>query len=157
MATRGRPRKNEASKKRSLTQLAAVDSHSDADKARALRAYRKSGTIASACRAANIARETWRRWLEADTAFAMLAEEAYEELTDSLETIAVERAKKESDTLLIFLLKSLRRNKFADRHVLTLVSPDITARLERQARLFTERLTPEALAIVRGVTDEVWR
>lgn len=40
---------------------------------------------------------------------------------------------------------------------LTVVSPDVVARLQTQAQRFVDELTPEALAIVRRITDEVWR
>lgn len=43
------------------------------------------------------------------------------------------------------------------KQVIVLASPELRERLERQAQLFTERLTGDALAIVRSITDEVWQ
>jgi hypothetical protein len=53
-------------------------------------------------------------------------DDAVEAGTDALEDEAVRRAKKSSDTLLIFLLKGRRPHKFKDRAV---VEHDLTERL----------------------------
>jgi hypothetical protein len=111
------------------TRLRANDS--DAAKARALVAYRESGTVVHACIAAGIARRTWYQWLEADPAFASAAVEASEAVLDDLEKEAIKRAKDGSDTLIIFLLKCLRSNKFQDRRAITMevVSPEVRSRV----------------------------
>src|SRR4051812_1323438 len=91
-------------------------SHSDAVKARALQAYRKAGTVMHACIAAGIGRRTWYDWLENDPTFAAAAMEASEGVTDELEKEAIRRAKKGSDTLIIFLLKSKRPEQYRETH-----------------------------------------
>lgn len=154
---RKKNRTDRTPKKRARVDLPAAPTHSDADKARALVKYRELGTVLSACKAANISRDTWYRWKADDPAFAALVIAADEDVLDDLEEAAHERAKESSDTLLIFLLKSKRRAVFGDKQTVTVVHPDVTARLERQTSLFMERLTPEALAIVRGITNEVWQ
>jgi hypothetical protein len=57
-----------------------------------------------------------RRWT-ADPAFAAQAEDAIEAGTDELEDVARQRAKDASDTLLIFLLKARRSEKYRERPI----------------------------------------
>ena len=91
-------------------------------------------TIAAASKAAGAGRRTMYDWREADTDFAAAWDDAYETGTDVLEDEAKRRAadgveepvfyqgekvatvRKYSDTLLIFMLKGRRPEKFKDRH-----------------------------------------
>ncbi len=100
----------------------------------ALEAYGKLGSITAACEAAGVHRRTHYDWLEADEAYAEAFTQARGVAADSLEAEAISRARdgwrepvyqggkmvgtilKKSDTLLIFLLKGLRPEKFRDRH-----------------------------------------
>jgi hypothetical protein len=97
-----------------------------------LAAYRELGIIRDAAKVANIARATVYRWLDDET-FRAQFEEAKEEAIEKLEREAVRRAcegvdkpiyykgqlvdtvREYSDTLLIFLLKGLRPDKYAER------------------------------------------
>lgn len=43
------------------------------------------------------------------------------------------------------------------REEINLISPDVIARLDHQAARFVAELSPDALAIVKQITDEVWQ
>jgi hypothetical protein len=72
-------------------------------------------SIAGACERAVIARSTAYAWRRDDPDFAEAWDSAVETGTDALEDEAVKRAKAGSDTLLIFLLKARRPDKYKDR------------------------------------------
>lgn len=74
-------------------------------------------SISAACAAENIGRRTYYEWRDADSEFAADADEAIEIGIDKLEDEANRRAKGPdgSDTLLIFLLKSKRRQVYGDK------------------------------------------
>jgi transposase-like protein len=72
-------------------------------------------SVAAACRSARINRSTYYRWLDADEEFKKAVADAIEEGTDRLEDEAKRRAMKQSDTLIIFLLKARRPDKYKDR------------------------------------------
>lgn len=63
-------------------------------------------------------RTNYYRWREEHPDFAEAADAAIEAGTDRLEDIAKQRAEETSDTLLIFLLKARRRDKYGDRQQL---------------------------------------
>jgi hypothetical protein len=73
--------------------------------------------------AANATGAGWCRWRwterrlrgRRDEAFGMAVADAIEEGTDRLEDEAKRRAMKQSDTLIIFLLKARRPDKYKDR------------------------------------------
>ena len=80
-----------------------------------LDALRQGASVASACHTAGVGRSTAYEWREADTAFRDAWDDAVEAGTDELEDEAVKRAKAGSDTLLIFMLKARRPDKYKDR------------------------------------------
>jgi hypothetical protein len=98
-----------------------------------LEAFAQLGTVTHAAQAVGIARTTHHKWLESDSTYAELFAVAREELTESLETEAIRRARdgveepvfykgevvghvrKMSDTLMIFLLKANRPDKYIER------------------------------------------
>lgn len=80
-----------------------------------LAALSEHGNVSQAARAARIDRSTAYLARHADPAFAAAWLKAQEQGLDSLEDVAVERARTESDTLLIFLLKAHRPDKYRDR------------------------------------------
>jgi hypothetical protein len=128
------------------------------DKARALRSYCRYGVVSRACVAASIGRTTWYRWRQEDPAFDSLARDAEEAVGDRLEAVAIKRATKKegaSDTLLIFLLKSLRRERFGDKHSLTITSPDVVARLEKQVAVITSKEEWKSEELLDAL-DAVW-
>lgn len=100
-----------------------------------LAAYAKTGNITVAANKAGINRGTHYEWVESDPDYAERFQDAGEEAADYLEAEARRRAvvgveepvgwykgepggtvRKYSDTLLIFLLKGLRPEKFRERH-----------------------------------------
>lgn len=81
----------------------------------AIAAYIEFGTVTAACRAINANRATWYDWIEADEEFAAKVKHAEQAVADDLEQEAIRRAKDSSDTMLIFLLKGHKPDKFAER------------------------------------------
>lgn len=80
----------------------------------------RNGIILEACQAAKISRTTYYEHYKADREFARLADLALEEAGDVLEAEARRRAIVEkSDTLLIFLLKGIKPEKFRETREVT--------------------------------------
>ena len=79
-----------------------------------LEMLRQRGNIREACEAARIGRQTAYDWRAQDPAFAAAWQDALEDACDGLETAAWVRARKQSDTLLIFLLKAHRPDKYRE-------------------------------------------
>jgi hypothetical protein len=98
--------------------------------------YRGTGNVSAAAVLATIGRRTHYDWIRDDAVYAASFADAVEEAADRLETEARRRAvtgcseaiyykgaqigtlKKYSDTLLIFLLKGARPEKYSDHHTL---------------------------------------
>jgi Bacteriophage Sf6, terminase small subunit-like len=80
-----------------------------------LGALTEGASVTAACNRAVITRRTVYNWWEADPEFAAAWDDAIEAGTDALEDEALRRAKDKSDTLLIFLLKARRPEKYKDR------------------------------------------
>lgn len=123
-----------------------------------LETLRRTGNVSRACRAGSVGRRTAYEWREADVAFAAAWEEAVEEGLDGLEEEARRRAvtgtlkpiyqggekvgtmRVYSDTLLIFLLKGGRPEKYREtsRHIVTgtddgpIQYADATAEVQRR-------------------------
>lgn len=102
-------------------------------KAAFLAALEKGLSVSGAGNVAKISRTTAYRWQREDEAFAEAWDDALEGGTDLLEDILLQRAKEDSDTLGIFLLKARRPEKYIDRsrinhtHKITeieLIAPD---------------------------------
>jgi hypothetical protein len=81
--------------------------------------------VAAACKTTGIARKTVYKWKQRDAQFAQDWDEAIDDGTDGLEDIALERAKKSSDRLLIFLLKARRPAKYRDQPITAKDSPTV--------------------------------
>jgi hypothetical protein len=77
-------------------------------------AFAECGSITAACNAAEVGRTTVWRWRREDEVFHALCDRAEQIAGDELEEIARQRAKAGSDTLLIFLLKGLKPDKYGD-------------------------------------------
>lgn len=82
---------------------------------RFLSALSRTASVTAASQAAGIGRRTAYNWRDADEAFAAAWDDALESGTDALEDEAVRRALDGSDTLLIFMLKARRPEKFKER------------------------------------------
>jgi hypothetical protein len=112
--------------------------HGDVRKDAVLQAYVEAGTVAGAARAGGISRQTFYDWIESDPSFANAVVMCRQELADDLEAEAFKRAREGSDTLLVFLLRAHRPERYRDRHVIEVVSPDVVSRLEQQASAILE-------------------
>lgn len=66
------------------------------------------GTIRAGCRAAEVDRPTYYRWIEQDPDFKAAVEYTFEDHADDLEQEAYRRAKEKSDLLLMFAIKRFR-------------------------------------------------
>jgi hypothetical protein len=81
---------------------------------RFLTALRNSANIRAACQAAGIDRRTAYRNRDSAPEFAAQWDEALQDAIDALEQTAIKRAQASSDTLLIFLLKAHRPDKYRE-------------------------------------------
>lgn len=77
--------------------------------------YRESGNVKASAEAAGISKQAAYKARKNNKAFREEWEAAREEVADTLEAVAVTRAKDHSDTLLIFLLKGLKPDTYGDR------------------------------------------
>lgn len=66
------------------------------------------------CQAAGVTRQAYYNWRSIDAAFADEADAARDAGVDQLEDVARARAMETSDTLLIFLLKANRPEKYRE-------------------------------------------
>ena len=81
-----------------------------------LAAFAFCGNVTHACRNSKVGRRTHYDWLERDAEYAVAFESAHDEAADNLEEEARRRAMAGSDTLLIFLLKGARPDRYRERH-----------------------------------------
>lgn len=86
-----------------------------------LAVYAQTGNISYAAEAVGMHRNTHYRWLREDEDYVSAYEAAQFEVGDTLEAEAIRRARENSDTLLIFLLKGFKPDKYKER-----VSSEIT-------------------------------
>ena len=91
---------------------------------RFLSALAEGLSVAAAAGAAGAGRQTVYDWRKRDAVFAAAWDAAVETGTDSLEDEALRRAKSQSDTLLIFMLKARRPDKYKDRRVSEVSGPN---------------------------------
>jgi hypothetical protein len=113
-----------------------------------LAAYAETCSVTRAAKAAKIDRSTHYAWLTSDEEYRNAFAEAREQAADTLEDEAVRRAhegvqrpvtvagqkvlvREYSDTLLIFLLKAIRPEKYRERSEVTV--PGLTDLVERLA------------------------
>lgn len=80
-----------------------------------LTSLRSVPNVSAAARAAGFARNAAYMWKNDDPDFSKEWDEAVEESVDSLEQVAWERAKDQSDRMLEILLKAHRSEKYVDR------------------------------------------
>lgn len=70
------------------------------------------GTIGAGLRRAGISRRLYWNWIQADENFSKAVDGAMDELADGMEEIAIDRARKGSDTLLLEILRALKKSKY---------------------------------------------
>ena len=123
-----------------------------------IEALKKNGNVRDSCALANIDRTTAYEHRNSDLAFRKLWEDALDDAADSLEAEAVRRARdgvdepvfymgaecgairKYSDTLLIFLLKGIRPEKYRER-----VSVDVNYKQQFEIFVAKNNLTKEQI------------
>jgi hypothetical protein len=105
------------------------------NKAKFIEAFSATGNVSAAAKLAGVGRRTHYDWLKEDEAYKVAFADAVDEAADRLEVEARRRAvtgnvkpvfhkgvqvgtvREYSDTLLIFLLKGARPEKYSERHV----------------------------------------
>ncbi len=83
-------------------------------KKRFLAGFLRHGTITAGAKYAKIHRQRVYDWEKSDATFKRELEQAKDMVADSLEQVAIRRAKAGSDTMLIFLLKGYRPEVFRE-------------------------------------------
>lgn len=134
---------------RAKTRTKSTEQVEHQKKGAALKAYVEFGTVTAACRAVGIGRTTWYYWRTHDKEFDIAVREAEEEVADDLEQEAIKRAKEgKSDTLMIFLLKGLRPERYKDRRELDVTHHDDPAEtLEKAHKRARERARERARSV----------
>ena len=84
----------------------------------------QTGNVALSAKAAGVPRRTVYRWRDKWVTFADEWEDALDEALDMLEGMAWKRAAKQSDRLLMFLLKAHRRGFYGDKQEVELTGKD---------------------------------
>jgi hypothetical protein len=80
-------------------------------------------SVAGAAKLAGVGRQTVYDWRKRDAAFASAWDDAIETGTDNLEDEARRRAMSSSDTLMIFMLKARRPEKYKERRASEVSGP----------------------------------
>lgn len=107
-----------------------------------LSALKASGNVRLACHAAGITRVTAFKHREMSPAFAADWDLCVEDAIDLLEALAWKRAKSGSDSMIIFLLKSLRRERYGEKSTVE-HKISAAARKEVQRLAVEEGLDPD--------------
>jgi hypothetical protein len=79
-----------------------------------LNTLRNTGNVRASCQAAGITRQVAYAHRSSAKEFAAQWDEALQDAIDGLEAVAINRARTSSDTLLIFLLKAHRPEKYRE-------------------------------------------
>lgn len=122
-----------------------------------LKVLAQCGVVKDACKAAKIDRQTAYNHRRDDPAFAEAWEDAIREGYDVLEKEAIRRARKSSDTLLIFLLKAAYPDRFRDNVRIdqtTRVDGPVFVRQPEAPAREPEHTTSETLNRLRRVTTD---
>lgn len=117
-------------------------------KERFLNALRNSGNVRAAAQAAGITRENAYQYRNRSKEFRAEWESAMEDAIDVLEAVAFRRAQETSDTLLIFLLKSHRPERYADRVRLDIIKQE-AERLAEGTEFTADELIAQAEEILK--------
>ncbi len=87
-----------------------------------LETFAECGIVTAAAKVVGIRRDTVYSWRKDDPSFADAMDAAGDEATEALEGEARRRAMESSDTLLIFMLKANRPEKYRDKPPVTIDS-----------------------------------
>lgn len=109
------------------------------------KALAKSGNVAASCRLANITQQHVYQMRKENPDFAKQWEQAIDTAIDALEAAAFSRAKRSSDTLLIFLLKSHRPAVYRENTKIELSgNVDITNHYATASQVFDSLISETA-------------
>lgn len=111
---------------------------------------RNTANVRAACNAAGIRRPVAYDRRDSHPEFAARWEQAMEEACDILEFVARKRAFETSDTLLIFLLKAHRPERFADRLQVEYVIRKRAQKLADRFGMTAEEVVAQAESVLRG-------
>lgn len=108
---------------------------------RFIASFSESGNVRAACEVAGVSRATAYRHRKDVASFREAWSQAEEEAVERLEETARKRAVDGSDTLLIFLLKAHRPEKYRERYeaIVRNGDKDIDVEIERLAQELEER------------------
>ena len=118
-----------------------------------LAALRDSGNVRASCEAAKISYQTVYKHKAASADFRERWDVAMDEAIDVLEFVARKRGIAISDTLLIFLLKAHRPQKYSDRLRLEVTTEEVRAEARRVAHemgISEEEVVAEAERVLAG-------
>jgi hypothetical protein len=113
-----------------------------------LATLRNSANVRAACLAAGITRKAAYLSRDASAEFRRQWDEAIEEATDILEAAARKRAVESSDTLLIFLLKAHRPDKYGEKAKIEILIRQTAEQVAKQTGMSVEDVIAEAERIV---------
>lgn len=111
---------------------------------------RNNGIVRIALKAAAVSRHTVAKRRADDPEFAAEFADAMEDAADTLEAVARTRAFTGSDTLLIFLLKAARPERFRDMYKKVQVDLTLTKRLAEELGLDEAEIVAEAEKLLKG-------
>jgi len=140
--------------------MARTEKREAAERERFLTALSETASVTKACELARLPRRTVYNWRRTDQGFAQAWEAALDMGTDALEDEAIRRAyhgtgrpvfqgkelvghvRDYSDTLLIFMLKARRPNKYRDRAPMDQTLPGLAEFHEMMKRLTQRSALP---------------
>lgn len=111
---------------------------------------RNTANVRAACNAAGVGRTVVYNRRDSHPDFAARWDQAMEEACDILEHVARKRAFETSDTLLIFLLKAHRPERFADRLQVEYVIRKRAQKLADRFGMTAEEVVAQAESVLRG-------
>lgn len=115
-----------------------------------LEAFVAQGTIVHAAREVGIHRDTHYQWMKEDAEYVKAFQAAQEDSVQTLEAEARRRAFAGSDTLLIFILKAARPERYRERIEMHVNLETIAASLVDGSGLSSEEVMAEADRILAG-------
>lgn len=133
-----------------------------------LDAFKQTGMVTEACKVARICRTTAYKERQRDETFALKWADIEEETTERMEREAFRRGtegvykpvyqggkqvgaiREYSDTLLIFMLKSRRPEKYRDHHVI-----EHSGEVTKRVKLDLAKLTDDQLEALEGIAQSL--
>jgi hypothetical protein len=103
--------------------MSNVTIRTDENRTAVLATLAAGGSLTLAAQAAGMARDALWRWRTDEPEFAKACKDAEESGTDRLEDEAMRRALEQSDTMMIFMLKARRPDKYRERSTVETTGP----------------------------------